>query len=181
MIIGVFGTINSGKDTVGEMIKAKTGLPTFSISDEIRSVATERGMPLDNMTLNNISVEHKDKYGLGYWAQRGVEKFKNQSFIVTTLRNLGELEPLRATGKFYLVGVDAPIEMRYKRSVARARAGEENQTFEQFETYDKFTRNGPANAMRINDLVEQADVIIENTGTLEELEQKIDAILADIL
>lgn len=181
MIIGVTGTINSGKDTVGDMIKAKTGWPTFSIPDEVRIIATERGLPLDDMALNSISVEYKDKYGLGYWMEQGLKRFAGQNFIVTSLRNPGEIVPLRATGHFFLICVDAPLEMRYKRALARGRAGEENLTIEQFKERDQFTRNGPPNAQRIDDIVKQADFIVENTGTLEELEAKIDAILADII
>jgi dephospho-CoA kinase len=180
MIISVTGTINSGKDTVGKMLIEKTGWPTFSLPDEMRLVATERGLSLDNQTLNAISVEHKQKYGMGYWAERGLEKFANQNLIVTSLRNPGELVPLQATGEFFLIGVDAPIETRYKRAVARARAGEGEQTLEEFKTYDQFTRNGPPDAQRIDDLFAAANVIIVNDGSLEDLEQKIDAILAEV-
>lgn len=181
MIIGVVGTINSGKDTVGDLLKQKTGWASFSLPDEMRLVATERGLPLDNQTLNSIAVEFKQKYGLGYWSQRGLDKFQNQNLIVTSIRNPGEIEPLQSTGEFFLIGVDAPIELRYKRAIARARAGEEQSTFEQFSEWDKFTRQGPPDAQRIDDLMAQANLVIVNDGTLEELEQKIDAILADLL
>lgn len=181
MIIGIVGTINSGKDTVGDLIKQKTGWPTYSLPDEMRLVARERGLPLDNETLNTISVEHKQKYGMGYWAQRGVEKFRGQNLIVTSLRNAGELAPLRDTGQLYLIGVDAPVEVRYQRSLARGRAGEGTKTLDEFTEYDLFTRQGPPEAQRIDDLMADADIVIQNTGTLEELEQKVDAILGDIL
>lgn len=181
MIIGVVGTINSGKDTVGDFLKQKTGWQSFSLSDELRAVATERGLPLDNKTLNTVAVDLKTTFGLGHLSERGLKKFAGKDLIVTSLRNPGELVPLQETGEFFLIGVDAPIEMRYQRAVARARAGEEQSTFEDFSNWDNFTRSGPPDAQRIDDVMAQANVVIVNDGTKEELEQKIDAILADIL
>lgn len=181
MIIGVVGTINSGKDTVGDLLKQKTGWQSFSLSDELRTVATERSLPLDNKTLNVVAVDLKTTHGLGHLAERGLKRFAGKDLIVTSLRNPGEIIPLQETGEFYLIGVDAPIELRYRRAIARARAGEEQSTFDDFQDWDQFTRNGPPDAQRIDDVMAQANIVIQNDTTFEELEQKIDAILADIL
>ncbi len=180
MIIGITGTPNSGKDTVAKLLIDKTGWPHFSISDELRRIAAERGLAIDNTTLGNLGNELRTQFGVGYLAEQGLAQYPDQNLIVTSIRNAGEIKPLQATGGFVLIAVDAPVEQRYARALARARAGEENLSLEEFEQQEKIMLHGPIAGQRIADLVKVADYRLHNTGTLADLEQKIDEILSKV-
>ena len=180
MIIGVVGTANSGKDTVAKYLVDQTGWPTFSLSDQLREIARERGLNTNNETLNQIAIELRNQNGNDYISTLGVQKYKGQNLIVTSLRNPAELTPFKQADSFVLIAVDAPVQLRYQRALERARGDEANMTFEQFQAQEQVTRNGSESGQRIDDILPLADYTIENNSTLEQLHQNIDTVLAKI-
>lgn len=181
MIIGVVGTTNSGKDTVAKYLIEKTGWPTFSFSDQLREMSKERGGDTENSTLNALAIELRNQHGLDYIARLGLSKFKGQNLIVTSIRNPAEPQPFRDADDFVLIAIDAPVEMRWKRAIERARGKEGNMTLAQFQEQEKITRQGSSSGQRIDDVMGTADYIIQNDGTLEQLHQKLDTVLAEII
>lgn len=180
MIIGITGTSNSGKDTVAKLLIYKMGWSHFSISDELRRIATEQGLPLDNQTLGDLAIGLRKEFGLGYLSEVGLGKHVAPNLIVTSLRNLGEIEPLRQADNFILIAIDAPVELRFERAHTRARAGEQDLSLEEFMAKEKIMMQGDSHGQRIADLIAEADYRIDNIGTLADLEQKIDEILLKV-
>ena len=180
MIIGVVGTANSGKDTVAKYLVDQTGWPSFSLSDQLREIAKSRGLDTNNETLNKIAIELRNKHGNDYISTLGVEKYRGQNLIVTSLRNPAELEPFKQADNFVLISVDAPVMLRYQRALERARGNEADMTFQQFQAQEQVTRKGAATGQRIDDILPLADYTIENDSTLEQLHQNIDTVLAKI-
>jgi len=181
MIIGVTGTDGSGKDTVGQLLLEKLGWPHYSLSDEIRQIARERGLDLSRETLANLANELRQAHGPSYLAERIVERVSG-NLVVTSLRNPLECEPFRATDKFLLIAVDAPIHIRYARtSGSRDRAGESNWTIEDLRHHEETVEMaGGEFGQQLRKMLEIADVKIINDGTIAELEGKVDKIVMEV-
>ncbi|MBI3631904.1 MAG: hypothetical protein HY225_00440 [Candidatus Vogelbacteria bacterium] len=179
-IIGVIGTISSGKDTVAEYICLTRKIKNFSFSDEIRQEATARGLSNARANLFNLANELRSNYGPDELARRVVNRIREDLAIVTSIRYPGELQFMRENSDFTLISVDAPIELRFQRSRERGRLGDGN-TFEQFKSAeDNELRGGDPNLQFIR-VMRAADYFIINDGTLEKLHNRVDEIVRAIL
>jgi dephospho-CoA kinase len=180
MIIGVTGTDGSGKDLVGQMLWEKLGWPHFSLSDEIRDIAREKGLDLSRETLANLANQLRIEFGPDYLAKRIVKRVSD-NFVATSIRNPHEMTPFQTKDNFVLIAVDAPTKIRYQRTFSRDRAGESNRTLEDFRhhealvemTDDKF-------GQQLQKMLSLADYMIINDGTFKELEKKIDNLIQKI-
>jgi len=180
MIIGVTGTDGSGKDMVGRLLLEKLGWPYYSLSDEIREIARERGLDLSREALASLANELRRAHSPSYLAERIVQRASG-NFVVTSIRNPLECEPFRTTNKFLLVAVDAPIHIRYARTAGRDRAGEAGWTLGDFRRHEEEVEiEGGEFGQRLRKMMEMADVKIVNDGTIEELKRKVDKIVAEV-
>lgn len=162
----------------------------------LREEADRRGIEKTRQALTDIADELRLKKGHGVLAEMALAKIAkmketNDVVIIDSIRNPGEAEMLRAALKkhFFLIFVDAPLELRYKRSLDRKREGEGGKSFEQFKAKDDEEMKGRADRLIMDDrghhgemidygvnlseCKRRANKIIINDSTTEELKKKV--------
>lgn len=140
--MGIAGTLNAGKDTGAEHLVQRHSFMHVSTGDVLRTEASRYGLGTDRNTLIDIGVKLRREYGSqGALVIMAIEQWQDQrerymgGLVVTGMRAIGEAAEIPARhGK--LIFVDAPIETRYKRMVARQRDAEATQTMEEFAAHD---------------------------------------------
>jgi dephospho-CoA kinase len=177
MIVGVTGYLASGKDTVADFL-IKKGYNHYSLSDEIRSELKDRNIESTRENQQRVANELRKNFGPEYLAKKVMKKAKEPA-VVTSIRNIGEVEYLKNNG-MKLIFVDAPIKIRYDRSINRKREGEEILSFEQFKAQEDFEKSKEINSQQLQLVAELADYTILNEGTLKELHEKIDKIMKEM-
>lgn len=184
MIIGITGTIRSGKDTVATYLTSHHGFVHYSLSAYIRSVARARGADQkDRTVLQDIANELRVHHGSGILAEKALEYFKpGMKYVVSSIRNPTEIEVLKREKNFVLLSIDAPVNDRYKRSVA---SGDQKfQTFEEFVASEEREKSNNPHEQQLHSCMAMADYKIVNVGigpeSVKALEQKIDEVLQDI-
>ncbi len=186
MIIGITGTNGSGKDTVADFLIQKLGWDHFSLSDELRKISKEKNIEPTRDNLTMLGRDVREKQGLDYLSQR-VLKTARDNFIVTSIRNPAEIEPFKKANKFILIAVDAPVEIRYKRVVGAGKersgrkVGEENLTLKEFIAQENKEMLGSGAEQQLQVLIDMSDTKIENNGTIEELRDKAEEVLKNIV
>lgn len=181
MIIGVTGTLGSGKGTVVEFLKQK-GFIHFSVRDFLVEEIQRRGLEINRDNMLIVANDLREKYSPSYIAEKLYEKAKNETknCVIESLRSIGEVEALKNKGTFYLIGINADIKTRYER-IKQRRSVSDNVTFEEFVEDEKLetTSQDPAksNVLRC---IELADFKLKNDGTLEDLNKEIDRIYTEI-
>lgn len=177
MLIGVVGSIGSGKDTMADYL-VKKGFEHVSQSSLLREIMTGEGQELSvpNMTKygNNLRITK----GHGYLATMALGKIKSDKAVITSIRQVGEIEVLQKRNDFVLVKTDAPIELRIDRLQKRNRDGDVK-TLEELQSIEKLQASGEGASMNMDACFKLADVEIINDGTIEEFQQKIDQFLAE--
>ncbi|HYD92930.1 MAG TPA: AAA family ATPase [Candidatus Paceibacterota bacterium] len=183
MIIGIAGTIGAGKGTVVDYLKAK-GFAHYSSSGLLKELLKEQGLPAirDYMSPLATQMRAEDPGGVPKRIYERYLKEQPQNAIFEALHSVGEAEFIRSIGG-KIIGVDADVRVRYERSQKR---GEEKDQL----SYDDFLRQvriedeGSAeDAARNNNIravLETADVVIQNNGSLEELQEQIETALVQI-
>lgn len=177
MIIALTGTNAAGKGEVANILKEK-GYNYYSLSDEIRAVATERGMELTRENLINTGNEFRAKEGAGVWAKRVLKKIKGTNIIVDSVRHPDEVRELRKK-RAVLIAVDADVKLRFERALKRGRVGAETR-LEDFIRIEKEESTNDKNKQQLLNTIKMADYTVLNNGSLEELKQKIEEILTEL-
>ncbi len=181
-VIGLTGTLCSGKGTVKEIICKRVNCYTVSLSSVIK--ASER-KEVDRKILQDKGNELRKNYGADILVRLATDYMqRNKEFlIIDGIRNPAEVDYLRKKfGKdFFLIAVDAPRKIRFERMVKRNRK-DDPKTWEEFLEIDErdLGKDEPEYGQRVKDCMEKADFLIINDSNIEELEKKVDEILLKI-
>lgn len=179
MYIGLIGTNGSGKTAICNYLKEKKGFAVFSLSDIVRSEAQKRGLPSSRDNLVMIGNELKKTNGMSILAKLSFEKTKTnptQNIVFDSIRHISEVRFLKEKG-VRMIGIDAPVELRYQRIQARKRESDLID-FETFVKHDERENSGASIGQNIHESLAQCELILNNTGDLKALFNQIDKILA---
>ncbi|MFA6253835.1 MAG: AAA family ATPase [Candidatus Paceibacterota bacterium] len=181
MIIGITGTLGAGKGTVVEYLKKKD-FRHYSVTAFITDEIIRRGLPVnrDNMIL--VANDLRAEYGSAYIVEKLYERasVNGGDSVIESIRTVGEVDALKEKIGFYLFAVNAEMKTRYDRIVKRA--GEKDSvTFEQFAEQEKqeMTSTDP-NKQNLAECIRRADYLINNDGTIEDLNNQVEKILQKI-
>jgi len=181
MIIGLTGKNAAGKGEVASYLKTK-GFVYYSLSDALREEATELGLDHSRDNLIKLGNELRQKHGSQYLAQQINNKIKNKNeknFVVDSIRSPYEAKELMKNKDFLLIGIDAPVKLRFERLLERNRAGDAV-TLEEFKKQEERENvNNKAN-QQLDATFALAGKVIVNDSSLEDLHKKIDNLLEEI-
>lgn len=187
MIIGITGTISSGKGKIAELIRDR-GFVHHSFSAEIREIAKERKIEVNRKNLEMLGGELIDENVLSKriiaHIDKELKKNPGKNFVVEGMRHPKQINALREyefenpNKRFILIGVDADPKIRFERLRHRKRRGDP-ETFDEFKTIDDKERR-PGGGQEVDNCLAMADFIIENDGTVEELEAKVADVMREL-
>lgn len=181
--IGVAGTAGAGKDTAADIMCRLFGATNLSSGDVIRSVTRHvYGLAPDfnpvRDQLYDVANFLRTEVDPAFTVKICMLQGKAQGVkigLITGLRAMGEADAIRAAGGI-IVGVDADPKVRYERIYTRQRDAEAAKTYEEFLEHDAYENRGLSEAgpgRGIRTIIDTADVVIHNDGSLEELEVQI--------
>lgn len=178
MIIGIVGSIASGKDTVADYLKTK-GFKAVSLSDILRQVMREEGQEITTANMTEFGNRLRNDRGHDFLAEKAVKEINpGDNAVITSIRQVGEVEFLQSQPDFVLVKLDAPIEMRLDRLVKRSREGD-IKNIDELKEIEAKQANGTGGGMNMNKCFAMANTEIINDGTFEELNAKIDKLISE--
>lgn len=182
-IVGLVGTAGAGKNTVAQFLSTLFGFKNLDTSDMVRAITRQvYHLPPD------FSPVRDQLYLVANFVRGEIhpaamvklcileaEALEVPRGVISGLRSMGEAEAVRAAGGI-IIGVDADPKMRYNRIYSRARDTESQKTYEEFlrqDTYENrgLSDDGPGRGIRY--VIDEADAVIMNEGTEEELEMQI--------
>ncbi len=170
-LVGLTGTNAAGKGEIARLLAAR-GFGYRSLSDVLRGELARRGLEATRDNLIRVGNELRAAHGADVLARRAAPELGAGRFVVDSIRNPAEIAFLRSLGGFLLVGVDAPIEIRFARARLRGR-NESAATLEEFRAKEAEELRGGAAGQQLEACLALADVLIVNDGTLEELARKV--------
>lgn len=182
MIIGITGTNGAGKGVVVDYLKTK-GFTHYSASGVLSAELERRGMEKNRPNMRAVGNEFREKFGSGYLVKHFLgEAYKNgiRDLVIESIRSTGEAEELKRAGGVLLI-IDADRKIRYDRISGR-KSGKDLIDFDTFVEQEEREWYGVEGAhdMNIRAVMDVADDTILNEGTLAELHQKIDEVLAKV-
>lgn len=177
-IIAIAGHPGAGKDTAAEYIETK-GFTKISNSDYLREKLRAENRPTHRDSLHEFTKSERAKQGNAYPVNEIIEIIKTDTVLVG-LRNTEQVKALRERFKedFTLIAVQAPLNIRYERAKIRNRDG--NVSLEQFVEEEMRERKSDSGSHEMDRVIELADFVVENDGSIDNLWSKLDAICSKL-
>ncbi len=177
LVIGLTSRNAAGKDEVARYLVKRRDFSYFSLSDILRSELSRRNLPITRENLIETGNALREKRGPGALAELALKALeKVERAVVVSLRNPGEVEVLRQREDFILVGVDAPLELRWERARARSRP-EDPGSLEEFVAQERAELAGTTHQQQLDACFAMCDRVLVNDGSLEELYRKVEELL----
>ena len=176
-IIGITGTLGSGKGEVSAFLRSK-GLAYFSVRDFMTKELKRRGLPIIRSSMTDLADELRKTHGPSYIIETlYAEALRGgKPAIIESVRVKGEADFLKSHGAF-LIAVDADPKIRYERIRAR-KSDLDHVTYETFLSDEQREMDSvEPNRGNIRDCMRRADVVLKNSGTLEELHRQVEKVL----
>lgn len=177
VVLGVTGPNAAGKGEVSNYL-GQHGFAVHSLSDIVREESQARGFPPEREHLIRIGTLLREEGGPGVLADRLIPRLGGRD-VVDSIRNPAEVARLRAVPGFVLLGIDAPTELRFRRSRQRARAGDPR-SLDEFAARERQENSANPAGQQLQATFALADHVIENGGDLDTLHAKIDALLRSL-
>ena len=172
LVIGLTGPNASGKGEIARYL-ASRGFGVHSLSDVVRDAAAQRGLPPEREHLIEIGNALRRAHGPGVLARRIPGRLEDRA-VVDSIRNPAEVAVLReALARFVLIGVTAPLDTRFRRSLSRARPGDPT-TLQAFAERERQENATDPTSQQLDETFRLADHVIDNAGDLEELKAAVD-------
>jgi len=181
IVLGITGTNGAGKGTIVKYLVNNKAFSYLSASGLITQEVINREMPVNRDSMIKVGNDLRSKFGAAYIIEELLRRAHGQSgnTIIESIRTLGEVEKLKEEGGV-LLAVDADQKLRYERILLRG-GSKDGVSFEEFAQQEK--REMESDDPSKQNLVtckKVADYLIENNGTINKLNQKVEELLIKI-
>jgi len=179
IVIGLTGEIACGKGAAKKYLMDKYGASDYRFSTILRDILKRLHLENSRENLQHISTTLRKHFGEDLLASAMAQDIKNDthSFIVIDgIRRLADIKFLKEISGFNLISIVADQELRYQRVLSRnENPGDDKKTWEDF-----MKDHEAETEAQIPDVMKTAHYEITNEGSFEELEQKLDYVIADV-
>ena len=179
IIIGLVGSLASGKETTKKYLAEKYNAKDCRFSSILRDVLTRVDVSNSRENLQKLSTVLRANFGENLLAKAiamDASKLEADVVVIDGVRRFTDIEHLNELPNFILVKIDADPKIRYERMKLRnENAGDDKKTLEQFLE----DHNAEADK-QIPEVMKTAKYSIDNGGTLEDLYKQIDEIIKKV-
>ncbi len=179
IILGIAGTIASGKDTTKKYLAEKHDAQDCKFSSILRDVLNRITVPVSRENMQKLSTSLRGNFGENLLAKaiaNDASRLEADMVVIDGVRRPTDIEHLVKLPNFFLIKIDADSRKRYERMVKR----NENEGDDK-KTYEQFLQDHEAEADRlVPKVMELAKYSIDNSGTFEDLYKQIDKIIKEV-
>ena len=176
IVFGLTGPNAAGKGEVADCLRGH-GFAIHSLSDVVREEAAARGLSPDRAHLIRVGNLLREQGGAGVLAERILPRLGDRD-VVDSIRSPGEVAVLRRLPSFVLVAVQAPLEVRFRRALARGRPGDPR-TLEGFVSRERQENAAAPWAQQLDATFRLADRVLDNGGDLDLLCESVRRLLEE--
>lgn len=177
IILGLAAELAGGKGTVAKHVIDKYEGNSHRFSTMLRDILSRIYLPDSRENMQGLSTILRKHFGEDTLAKvmaEDVNKDNHKVIVVDGVRRPADIKYLRELPGFKLVYIDTTIENRFERIKKRGENPDDaTKTLDEFKRDEK----GEADSL-IKNLKDEADVVIDNNRTFEELYKQVDDIIS---
>jgi len=179
IILGLVGSLASGKETTKNYLAEKYNAKDCRFSSILRDVLSRVAVPNSRENLQKVSTILRANFGENLLAKaiaNDASKLDADVVVIDGVRRFTDIEHLKDLPDFILVKIDADPKIRYERMKLRnENEGDDKKTFEEF------LKDHESEAdKQIPEVMKTAKYSIDNSGSFEDLYKQIDEIVSNL-
>lgn len=181
-IIGITGTLGAGKGTVVRYLEESRWFVHLSVRKFLEDILKKAWRPADRDQFHQLANDLRGTHGADYIVRTLYDEARrqHQPVIIESIHALAEADFLQQHENFTLLGVDAPLELRYQRIVARG-SNTDSVTYEKFMQQQNLElESTDPTHQNLKGCIAKADYVIINDGSVDDLYKKIEDVLEKI-
>jgi dephospho-CoA kinase len=179
IIIGLTGKIASGKTTVANYIKEKYGAEIYGFSKPLRDILQRLYIPMERPNLALLSSIIRKNFGeniISLTIKKDIEGSNSKIIILDGIRRMPDIEEVKKMSNFKLISINTDVKIRYARLLSRGQNEDDSS-----KTYEDFLNDENKEAdKQIPEIMEKAEITIDNNGTTEDLYEQIEKIINNL-
>ncbi|MFH1291966.1 MAG: AAA family ATPase [bacterium] len=181
IIIGIVGEISSGKTTLTNYLKTKYQADSARFSDCLRDILTRMHLPQTRENMQDISKALRQQFGqeiISKIITKDISGKKSNLVITEGIRRPKDTSFLKKTypDNFYIIFIKTNNRSRYERLTQRSEnPDDQTKTWEQFQAECQREAEN-----EILDIAKQADYVITNNDSQQDLFTQADEIIKKI-
>lgn len=175
LILGIAGQMLSGKSTAAKFYTDECGAISLRYSALINEILDVLDLEQTRFNQQELGRILKEQYGQEVLARTIIQRIKelgDKFYLIDGFRTKNEVDEFRQLKNFKLLYIEASAELRYARLQGRdEKVGESKVTLEEFNESQQHTVD-----RNIAGLKQYADIVIENKGSVKDLEDQLRAV-----
>jgi len=181
IVIGLAGSIASGKDTVADYVTRKFNGQSVSFSQPLRDILNRVFLPINRINMSKLAQALVDNFGGDVLSNTITEEIKinpKQIFVLPNIRRESDYVCMvnEPSFDFYLVGINTDIKTCYDRLIKREQnVDDKGKTWEDFQKDLQLSTE-----VGIADLVKKSMYQLDNNSSHEDLYSQIDKLIAEL-
>jgi|Deesub1362A_J573_1020465.scaffolds.fasta_scaffold00089_27 dephospho-CoA kinase len=179
-LIAFVGKPLAGKSEASRIAK-EIGLTVINMGDVVREEVKRRGLEMKDKIVGKVATELREREGKDVIAKRCIEKVRRISgenvLVIDGIRSIYEVERFKKEfgEDFILISIKSPLEIRFERAKRRQREDDVS-TIEELKERDRRELS-----WGMGEAIAMANLVIDNTGDIEEFRKKVKSILEEII
>lgn len=178
--LGVVGQIACGKEILVDYLIKNLGFTSFSLSSILHDELKKKGTTeFTRKTLQDMGDQLRKKYGREILARKTISRIQNsesriQNYVIEGIRNPAEIEYLKKLPNFFLIGVKAKKELRFKRLLKRNKPWDPK-TWEDFLVVDRrdFGIDQKKEGQQVAECLAYCDFVLVNNKDIADFQRKV--------
>ena len=148
------------------------------MGDVVRNEAKKRNLEPSGNNIGKIAKDLREEWGPAIIAEKCVDLIKSKKeevIFVDGLRSFSEINIFRKFWKFPIIAIVVDEEIRFNRLFERGRSDDPKSLEELIE------RDKRENKFGLDKVLQNADYVIQNNSTLDDLKKKTRKLVIDII
>ncbi|TFH29037.1 MAG: dephospho-CoA kinase [Promethearchaeota archaeon] len=175
-ILGIVGMPGAGKSLAISI--GKQYAPVVVMGDIVREETLRQKLNINSHNLGKIAQNLRELNGPDIIAQRCIQKIHNSlvsTVIVDGIRSLHEISVFQRHFTVIIIAIVVPDEIRIQRLLDRKRADDST------DMADILARDSREIQFGLNQVIESAQYIIDNSGSPKELEEQSQRLFSQLI
>ncbi|MFA6790484.1 MAG: AAA family ATPase [Parcubacteria group bacterium] len=177
IVIGLVGATGSGKDTVADYLKEKYKVQRMRFADPLKETLAIYFDKFSKEDQQWLALQFRNRFGDDILSRALRKRIDNGEGIIMVngIRFWEDFHFIKSYTNSYIIYIDVPQEIRWKRTTTRGEKTDDAMTFEKFKETEQVETE-----RHVPEIGAKADFVINNDKDLENLKKETDRVMQEI-